>query len=113
MIAHPIKRVRYPETSIGLTWMQLTISEPRLRSLLREARRPTDLCSLCRWFGHRQGDGWLPGLKAAMEQLVGWECSHPDPTVRSSRAYDVAYRMLYDNGVPAQHKPCRVCGGLG
>jgi hypothetical protein len=110
MITETVKRVRYPETAESLSWDQLVALEPRLRAMMREARRLTDLCSLCRWFGYHQRGG---GLKAEMERLVGWYCDHPDPIVRSSAAYDVAFEAIYDRGVPAQHEPCSYSGGIG
>ncbi len=43
-----------------------------------------------------------------MTQLVGWGSNHPDPALRTSAAYDVAYQTLYDLLPDCQDCGCAV-----
>ncbi len=83
-----------------MTWNDLTEREPRLVNLLWEIKKVKDegKSSFCRnvaWFGM---------FDRKLENLVGWYSEIDDPMLRTSEAYDFAYRYLY-------HKlpKCRGC----
>lgn len=85
-----------------VTWGRLVARIPELAHLRREAQKTSDadphFCANYVWY--RPG-----GLKERLSQLVGWGVASPDPMVRSSEAYDLAYDILY-NALP----DCRDCG---
>ena len=82
------------------TWGQLVALEPRLAELAAEIRArghhgkpPATFCANCEWYGYR---GRGVGYKAQLCALVGWTARTEDPTLRSSRAYEIAYAHCYD-----------------
>jgi hypothetical protein len=83
-----------------LTWAELATLEPALAQLEREirawARTPLgrDFCANARWYGYGRFKGM--GYRARVVALVGWGSRHPDPRLRTSDAYDTAYRHLYE-----------------
>jgi hypothetical protein len=82
------------------TFDQLAALEPRLLPLLDEARRyrrdtPPRFCANATWYGY-PGHAPVPGLKAHLLRLVGWERPDRAPPLATSYAYDVAYDRLYD-----------------
>ncbi len=117
-----------PDTSQALppedlSWERLVELEPELAKLEREVQAyrkldrlqrqilalPVDLpleafrwaattCANAIWYGY----GGYPGIKPRLLGLVGWHARNP--ALRSSAAYDLAYRRLYD-GLPG----CRNC----
>jgi hypothetical protein len=102
----------------ALTFERLQEMEPRLRQLAADilargkcGRRKRTWCANEAWFGYfAYGGNW--SAKARLLELVGWE-RIPDPTnphdrlLRTSSAYDCAYRALYDS-LPN----CRRCACL-
>lgn len=86
-----------------VTWEQLAELEPRLRSLQERARQVRDpggpsFCANRVWFNE---------FKPELLYLVGWMREKGPAVLQTSRAYDVAYRTIY-NGLP----DCRECGCL-
>ena len=77
------------------TWAQLVKREPLLGALeasIREVRpMGPHYCANARWYGYNEWRG--RGMKPRLERLVGWVARCPD--LRTSEAYDVAYRHLY------------------
>lgn len=106
----PDRRPRTPLTKP--TFAQLVKAEPRLADLARAAarvvddRRAASFCANAHWYGYRG----LPGLKPALEQLVGWGAQRRDehPVLGTSAAYDVAYETIY-----CLLPDCRNCGEWG
>ena len=94
-----------------LTWGDLIAREPRLARLRREIRalhrQPLgeNWCAGEAWYGY---GAWRwsgrEGFKRRLSALVGTTAERPDPVLRSSKAYDLAYRTLYE-ALP----PCREC----
>lgn len=107
----------------ALSWERLVELEPELAKLEREVQAyrkldrlqrqilalPVDLpleafrwaattCANAIWYGY----GGYPGIKPRLLGLVGWHARNP--ALRSSAAYDLAYRRLYDD-LPG----CRNC----
>ena len=80
------------ETPVPLTWEVLVELEPRLESLLNRvlAARPT----------RRRGanyEGIWGQFKDPLSDLVGYFLpSNRDPRLRSTEAYDVAYKKLHN-----------------
>jgi len=89
----------------GLTFDDLLRLEPRLLALANEARayraeaeHRRSWCANAVWYG--------PGnLRSRLMRLVGWCSTHPDPVVRSSRAYEIAYLAIY--GLLPDCRRCR------
>jgi hypothetical protein len=80
-----------------VTFEDLARLEPRLQSLLEEARRHhnsrrPDFCANAVWYGYA---GHLPGLKPRLLFLVGYERRDRHPVLSTSLAYDVAYDTIY------------------
>jgi hypothetical protein len=75
------------------TWEQLAAAEPRLGHLLvlAESMRPAQdgFCAHRIWFGPE-------GLRRRTIGLVGWHAASDNNTLHGSKAYQVAYRKLYD-----------------
>ena len=88
------------------TWAELTAAEPRLAGLLAEARaiRATSprFCANAVWYGYRNPRA---GLKDRMCRLVGWDRRSGPAILRTNRAYDTAYKRIYE-ALP----DCRDCG---
>ena len=83
-----------------LTWAELVEREPALGQLEREMRafrrtpRGDDFCANARWYGYGRFRGI--GYKPRLVELVGMCARSDDPALRTSDAYDLAYRRLYD-----------------
>ena len=91
-----------------LTWDDLAAREPLLVALRRAVEREhahgqPHYCANAAWYGSGGGVDY----RSQVNRLVGWDAGHPDPTLRSSAAYEVAYSTLYDL-LPN----CRDCGCL-
>ena len=92
-----------------LTWAALVEREPALGQLEREMRafRRTplgdDFCANARWYGYGRFRGM--GYKPRLVALVGMCARSDDPDLRTSDAYDTAYRRLY-----GLLPDCRDCG---
>lgn len=83
-----------------ITWAMLVKREPRLTQLRAVvdtvvAERERGYNANAVWFRPQNVEG-VPGLKYQMTRLVGWHALTDDRVLRSSKAYDVAYRALYD-----------------
>ncbi len=81
------------------TWAALVAAEPRLADLETQARLarqvPGPKCANRVWYG-RPG---TPSMKMDFSRLIGWgrPRSAPGPEwLRSSEAYELAYRHLYN-----------------
>jgi len=96
----------------SMTFQTLCIVEPRLADLAKEVEKIRDdglepsFCANDVWYGHSARDG---GIKERLCCLVGEEASlvgeeARNPSLRTSRAYDVAYEKLY-----AMLPECRNC----
>lgn len=89
----------------GPIWEKLCEQEPRLVGLYNELlaieddKRKRSYCANQIWYG---ANGW--GYKQRLCNLVGWGAKGADKFLRSSTAYDVAYRKLY-SALP----DCRNC----
>lgn len=88
---------------MAVKFSELATIEPRLAELLKEARAVKDpggrsFCANHVWY--KRG-----GFKDRLIKLVGWYAN--DPRLKTSEAYDVAYRKIYDV-LPA----CRNCNCL-
>jgi hypothetical protein len=86
-------------------WEELVAVEPRLKDLLIEAQQAEHLflsdpnfCANDYWYH------WDGGLRNRMKALVGFEAPTAPPMLRTTQAYDVAYKTLYE-ALP----PCRDC----
>jgi hypothetical protein len=94
-------------TTTEVTWANLVAAEPRLAALLAEARSIRDdrrhptFCANAVWYGYR---GYGHGLKARLEQLVGWD-RKGHQLLGTEAAYDLAYDTIY-SALPN----CRQCG---
>ncbi len=89
-----------PQTDL-LTWEELVRREPGLLTLLREAQSVRDdkrQPSFC------ANQVWFRRFKPRLMELVGWYARVQDGVVNTSRAYDIAYRVIY-NALP----DCRNC----
>ena len=84
-----------------LTWAELVEREPALGQLEREVRalrrqpRPANFCANEVWYGFGRWRGM--GFRERVVGLVGWCARSADPDLRTSAAYDVAYRRLYES----------------
>lgn len=84
-----------------LTWEDLVAREPHLADLLERVsgiRDTGETPSFC------ANHLWLEVFRPELFDLVGWLASRKDGVLRSSAAYDVAYKRIY-NALPA----CRDC----
>lgn len=88
-------------------WAELCSYEPRLLDYLRACQAVRDdglsesFCANEVWYGYH--DYRDHGLKAVVEELVGWErAGHP--VLGTEKAYDVAYEVGY-----CVLPPCRDC----
>ena len=85
-----------------MTWAEIIKIEPALESLYDEAKAVRDEGS---------GDSfcanliWYEQFKPRLVRLAGWDARKSE--LRSTEAYDLAYRKIYDP-IPA----CRGCGCL-
>ena len=91
-----------------MTWNELVKIEPRLLILAKKAlaykknsRGKEFVCANDRWYGHGQWKG--RGIKAELLLLIGWLAENP--TLKTTEAYDVGYRHIY-NLLPE----CQNCG---
>jgi hypothetical protein len=66
--------------------------------VLRHRRGP---CANAHWYG------WI---KPILSILVGWRSKHPNPLLRTSRAYKVAYARLYQALPDCAHGDGYICG---
>ena len=105
----PATRPAPPAPPRRLSWPELVEREPSLGQLEREMRafRRTplgdDFCANARWYGYGRFRGM--GYRARVVALVGMCARSDDPALRTSSAYDTAYRRLYE-ALP----DCRRCG---
>ena len=78
-----------------VTFDELVKLEPKLGSLLEEAkamkRASPPFCANAVWYGYRG----YPGIKPRLIRLVGWNSKNPDSLLHGERAYDVAYQTIY------------------
>jgi hypothetical protein len=81
----------------SLTWEQLTELEPRLLTLYERARAIKDNRRKPSFCANRTWGEW-GGLREQLSDLVGWAVKRwgGDPRLATSRAYDIAYRKVYD-----------------
>jgi hypothetical protein len=86
---------------VATKFEQLAALEPRLNELLAKAQAHHGTCANAAWYG--QG-----GLRKAMQRVVGHLRNTEGPEeLKTSAAYDVAYRTLY-SALP----DCNGCGCL-
>ena len=97
----------------GLVWAELVEIEPALLGLANAAaayekasRGEDSICANNRWYGHGPWRG--RGLRGQLVSLVGFLSRRPDPRLKTTEAYDLAYRHIY-RLLP----DCRSCGCLG
>jgi len=96
-------------TEEKITWSLLCDLEPRLIHLLAKVRgieddkRKPSFCANSIWYGEYGQEG----IKPRLVQLVGWQAMGSDPRLKTTQAYDLAYKKLY-NLLP----PCRNCNCL-
>jgi hypothetical protein len=91
-----------------MTFEELVKIEPRLEELFDEAKKVSsegnpNFCANAVWYGTYAE----AGLKDRLVKLVGWEAEKNDKTLRSGKAYDLAYKTIYD-ALPY----CRHAGGI-
>lgn len=90
---------------MAITWDELTAIEPRLVDLLKQAQAvdgsPKHFCANNVWYGMTTK---YPNFREEIYRLVGWESKHGDPRIRTSEAFDEAYRTVYE-ALP----PCKDC----
>lgn len=84
---------------LDLTWEKMIKLEPRLQELYERARHAAvhdELIADTLWFGMLD-KGLRYGFKHSVSKLVGMQRLSTNHTVlRSSTAYNIAYRKLYD-----------------
>ncbi len=97
-----------PEPAVLPTWDELSVLEPRLlqleswvRRVARENRANSEWCANAEWYG------WV---KPILVMLVGWNSAHPDPMLRTERAYELAYEYLYELLPDCSHDAALSCG---
>lgn len=88
-----------------ITWSECVFIEPRLLDVERQIKEVKDtggkgFCANSVWYGLTD----YPNFREYVYQLVGWECCNTDKRIRTSEAFDVVYKHLYDL-LP----PCRNC----
>ena len=76
------------EPPLRVQWARLVAEEPELASLEREVR------ALRRGRGYNQEAFYQREMKPWLRQLVGWGARNPK--LRTSRAFEIAVRYLYD-----------------
>ena len=89
------------------TWDELAAVEPGLAALLAEARRERPgrrYCANARFLGYGPHRG--EGFKRRLAGLVGWHAAGADPHLRTSAAYDAAYRTLHGALPPYRRCAC-------
>jgi hypothetical protein len=82
------------------TFDQILALDPSLICLLRRARNQKGNCANSVWYGK-------DGLRAEMTRVIGHQRTHGPSELKTSAAYDVAYRTLY-----AALPDCKGCGCL-
>jgi hypothetical protein len=82
------------------TWEQIVAHDPSLNALLRRARNQSGNCANAAWYGP-------DGIRAAMTRVIGHGRTHGPSELKTSAAYDVAYKTLY-----AALPDCNGCGCL-
>jgi hypothetical protein len=92
---------------LGATWSDLIAREPRLGDLAREVQELSrsggpGFCANAAWYGYPNSGH--PGIKPRLVALVGRWAERDDDVLRTSAAYDLAHRMLYDPLPPCQHE---------
>jgi hypothetical protein len=83
-----------------VTYEQLAKLDPSLNVLLRRARNQSGNCANAAWYGP-------DGIRAEMTRVIGHGRTHGPSELKTSAAYDIAYRTLYA-ALPA----CDGCGCL-
>ncbi len=93
---HVMAAIRISKESATLR--DLMLLEPRLKALsaaAREYKRGAKasglVCANARWYGYFEWEG--KGLRKPLTGLVGWTAQNH--LLRSSHAYDVAYKRIY------------------
>lgn len=82
------------------TWEQIEKLDPSLHVLLRRARNQKGNCANAAWYGP-------DGIREAMSAAIGHGRTHGPSELKTSAAYDVAYRTLF-----AALPNCSGCGCL-
>jgi hypothetical protein len=98
-----------PEPATPPTWTELVQLEPRLLDLVREALEAQatspNYCANAEWYGYRGHQG----IKPRLVLLVGDEAAPFAPELlRTSAAYDVAYKTVYE-ALPDCKHPGPIC----
>jgi hypothetical protein len=97
---HPDSPVPARQRQRRLSWKELTVLEPRLLALYKEAKAIRDDRSKSSFCANRV---WYLGhLRESVSELVGSDAKHP--RLSTSEAYDIAYHKIY-NALPY----CRNC----
>jgi len=95
------------ENDESITWSLLCKLEPRLKELYKEIKQVKDdktknsFCANRVWYGWGNSGN---GFKNRLHPLAGWEATGEDPRLHTRKAYDIAYKKLY-NALP----DCRNC----
>jgi hypothetical protein len=92
----------YPPEPKGLTWKEMVKTEPQLAKLLKQIQSvdTTKVCWTEHWFS-------LPkGFKQRMKKLVGFTADGAPDRLRTSTAYDIAYKVLYRDAPACQCPGC-------
>ena len=70
------------------TWQQITTLDPSLSALLRRASNHRGPCANAAWYGPE-------GIRKEMTRVIGHLRTHGPLELKTSAAYDVAYKTLY------------------
>lgn len=91
-----------------ITWGLLTRIEPRLMDMenrlkaIKDTGETASFCANVVWYG--SGKIYNHSYRNEMQGLVGWKADSQDERIRTQKAYDLAYKHLY-NLLP----DCRGC----
>lgn len=88
----------------------LVKAEPRLGYLLKRIKAekpPTNIkeCWMTRWYGLYD----VHSYKQEMIRLVGFMSKNPNPVLKSSQAYDIAYQVLSIALPSCKQCKCKTC----
>lgn len=83
----------------AISWSELVFLEPQLKTFLDviKALAPPTKAPWC------SNKAWYDIFKPRMKNLVGWSCTRKNPALRSSQAYETAYKTLY-HSLPASRE---------